>query len=361
VFNSINQMISGLMLSSLIMLVGKTFTDYSLIVQLIICVVSALILFLSTTILIALAIKIDAGMPFRQVWKEKFSWLTPYYIAMGLIAYALILGYQTTGFIGLVVILIPLLMLRLSVKQYIDRTISMVKELRGKNALLVNNSQEIHKLNEDLLIALAEVIDLRDPFTLGHSQYVTRYSVLLAKKLGLSQKSMDLIRNAGLLHDIGKIGIPDAILLKPFPLTPDEYQTIQKHTTLGANILEKAHSLKHLSPIVRHHHERYDGNGYPDHLKGQDIPIEARIITIADAVEAMASDRPYRRALSFEKIEEELKRNSGSQFDPMIIESMLQILQERNEYILVNSAEKLTVEQCEYAFVNPEARPVMVN
>ena len=361
VFNSINQMIAGLMLSSLIMLVGKTFTDYSLIVQLIICVVSALILFLSTTIMIALAINIDAGMPFRQVWKEKFSWLTPYYIAMGLIAYALILGYQTTGFIGLAVILIPLLMLRLSVKQYIDRTISMVNELRGKNALLENSSQEINKLNEDLLIALAEVIDLRDPFTLGHSQYVTRYSVLLAKKLGLPQKSIDLIRNAGLLHDIGKIGIPDAILLKPFPLTPDEYQTIQKHTTLGANILEKAHSLKHLSPIVRHHHERYDGNGYPDHLKGQDIPIEARIIAIADAVEAMASDRPYRRALSFEKIEEELKRNSGSQFDPMIIESMLQILQERNEYVLVNSAEKLTVEQCEYAFVNPEARPAMVH
>lgn len=361
VFNSINQMIAGLLLSGLVILAGKTFTDYSLIIQLIICVVSALILFLSTTVLIALAIKIDVGLPFKQVWQEKFSWLTPYYISMGLIAYALILGYQTTGFIGLAVILIPLLMLRLSVKQYIDRTIFMVKELRAKNTLLESNSQEINKLNEDLLIALAEVIDLRDPFTLGHSQYVTRYSVLLAKKLGLPQDSIDLIRNAGLLHDIGKIGIPDAILLKPFPLTSNEHQNIQQHTTLGADILEKAHSLKHLSPIVRHHHERYDGNGYPDRLKGQAIPIEARIIAIADAVEAMASDRPYRRALSFKKIKEELKRNSGSQFDPMIIESMLQILQERNEYILVNSAEKLTVEQCEYAFVNPEARPAMVN
>jgi putative nucleotidyltransferase with HDIG domain len=185
--------------------------------------------------------------------------------------------------------------------------------------------------------------------------------VLLAKKLGLPQDSIDLIRNAGLLHDIGKIGIPDAILLKPFPLTPDEYQIIQQHTTLGADILEKAHSLKHLSPIVRHHHEHYDGNGYPDRLNGQDIPIEARIIAIADAVEAMSSDRPYRRALSFNKIEEELKRNSGCQFDPMVIESMLQILQERNEYVLVNSAEKLTVEQCEYAYVNPEPRPEMVN
>ncbi|MCJ7536049.1 MAG: diguanylate cyclase [Anaerolineales bacterium] len=361
VFNSINQIIAGLLLSGLILLAGKTFTDYSLIVQLLISVISALLVFLSTTILIALAINIDAGISFRQVWKEKFSWLTPYYISMGLIAYALILGYQTTGFIGLAVIMIPLLMLRLSVKQYIDRTISMVNELRGKNQLLESSSDQISLLNEDLLIALAEVIDLRDPFTLGHSQYVTRYSVLIAKKLGLPPESIELIRKAGLLHDIGKIGIPDAILLKPFPLTEKEYQIIQRHTTLGSDILEKAHSLKHLAPIVRHHHERYDGSGYPDRLKGQDTPIEARIIAIADAVEAMASDRPYRRALSFNRIEEELIRNSGSQFDPMIIETMLQILQERNEYLLVNSAEKLTVEQCEYAFVNPEAHSVVEN
>jgi len=294
---------------------------------------------LSTTILIALAIRIDAGISFRQIWKEKFSWLTPYYISMGLIAYALILGYQTTGFIGLAVIMIPLLMLRLSVKQYIDRTISMVNELRGKNQLLEKSSDEITLLNEDLLVALAEVIDLRDPFTLGHSQYVTRYSLLLAKKLGLPDESIELIRNAGLLHDIGKIGIPDAILMKPFPLN-------------------KAHSLKHLAPIVRSHHERYDGSGYPGRLKGQNIPLEARIIAVADAVEAMASDRPYRQALSDKMIERELKRNSGTQFDPMIVETMLQILQDRNEYPLVNSAEKLTVEQCEYAFDNPVLQPV---
>jgi len=358
VFNSINQIIAGLLLSSLILLAGKIFTSYSLIVQLIICVIGAIIVFLSTTVLIALAIKIDAGLSFRCVWKEKFSWLTPYYIAMGLIAYALILGYQTTGFIGLAVIMIPLLMLRLSVKQYIDRTISMVNELRGKNQLLESSSDQITKLNEDLLIALAEVIDLRDPYTLGHSQYVTRYSVLIAKKLGLPAESIDLIRNAGLLHDIGKIGIPDAILMKPFPLTRKEYHIIQQHTVLGSDILKKAHSLKHLAPIVRHHHERYDGTGYPDRLKEQDIPVEARIIAIADAVEAMASDRPYRKALSYINIEKELIRNSGTQFDPMIIETMLQILQERNEYPLVNSAEKLTVEQCEYAFIDPEIQPV---
>jgi diguanylate cyclase (GGDEF)-like protein/putative nucleotidyltransferase with HDIG domain len=359
VFNSINHLIAGLLITYLIIFSGKPFIDNVLIVQLLICVISAVLVFLSTTILVAFAINIDTGAPFKVVWREKFSWLSPYYISMGMIAYALILGYQTTGFIGLAVILVPLLMLRLSVKQYINRTIGMVNELRGKNTLLENSSLEINSLNEDLLNALADTIDLRDPFTLGHSQYVTRYSVLLAKKFGLSSESIDLIRKAGLLHDIGKIGVPDPILLKPFPLTADEYQIIQKHTILGADILEKAHSLKHLSPIVRHHHERYDGNGYPDGLKGKEIPVEARIIAIADAVEAMASDRPYRKALSLEKIEEELIRNSGTQFDPLIIESMLQILRDRNEYVLVNSAEKLTVEQCEYAFVDPNLRPAM--
>jgi diguanylate cyclase (GGDEF)-like protein/putative nucleotidyltransferase with HDIG domain len=351
VFNSINHLIAGLLITYLIIFSGKPFLANSLVVQLLICVVSAIIVFLSTTFLVSFAINIDAGIPFKQVWKEKFSWLTPYYVSMGMIAYALILGYQTTGLIGLAVILVPLLMLRLSVKQYIDRTITMVNELRGKNTLLESSSVEINKLNEDLLNALAEVVDLRDPFTLGHSQYVTRYAVLIAKELGLPEERIRLIKKASLLHDIGKIGIPDAILMKPFRLTKSEYNAIKTHSILGASILEKAHSLSHLSTIVRHHHERYDGTGYPDGIIGKDIPLESRIIAVADAIEAMASDRPYRQALSFEKILEELKVNAGSQFDPMIIQSTLPILLSRNESILVNSAQKLTVEQCEYAYL----------
>lgn len=351
VFNSVNHLIAGLLVTYLIIFSGKPFLENSLVVQLLICVVSAIVVFLSTTILVSFAINIDAGVPFKQIWKEKFSWLTPYYVSLGMIAYALILGYQTTGVIGLAVILVPLLMLRLSVKQYIDRTITMVNELRGKNTLLESSSLEINKLNEDLLNALAEVVDLRDPFTLGHSQYVTRYAVLISKEMGLPEEQIKLIKKASLLHDIGKIGIPDAILMKPFHLTRSEYNTIKTHSALGASILEKAHSLSHLSTIVRHHHEWYDGTGYPDNISGRDIPLESRIITVADAIEAMASDRPYRKALTFDQILEELNVNAGSQFDPLIIQSTLPILKSRNESILVNSAEKLTVEQCEYAYL----------
>ena len=264
---------------------------------------------------------------------------------MGLIAYALVFGFQKAGVIGLFVILVPLLMLRLSQKQYIDRTTAIVNELREKNALLENSAQEITNLNEGLLTALAEVIDLRNPFVLGHSQHVRRYSILIAKKLGLLPKRIELIHKAGLLHDIGKLGIPDSILLKPAPLSSQEYNTIKMHTTLGAEILEKSHSLRDLVPVIRHHHERFDGTGYPDGLHGSQIPLEARIISVADAVEAMASDRPYRKALSFQEILEELKDHAGNQFDPLVVEAVLEVLQSKGESLLLNSAQKIMAQQ----------------
>jgi putative nucleotidyltransferase with HDIG domain len=298
-----------------------------------------------TTGLIIAAMNLDSGISPKQIWNEKFSWLAPYYISMGLIAYALIFGFQKAGVIGLFVILVPLLILRLSQKQYIDRTTANVNELRDKNALLENSAQEITKLNEGLLTALSDVIDLRNPFVLGHSQHVTRYSILIAERLGLQPKRIELIHKAGLLHDIGKLGIPDSILLKPGPLTSQEYNTIKMHTTLGAEILEKSHSLRDLVPVIRHHHERFDGTGYPGGLHESQIPLEARIISVADAIEAMASDRPYRKALSFKEILEELRDHAGTQFDPLIVEAVLEVFQSKGESLLLNSARKIMVQQ----------------
>jgi len=345
IFNSANQMIAGLLLTGLFMLTGISFVEKSPIIQMILSIGSAGIIYLITTGLVIVAIYLDTGVSPKQVWKEKFSWLAPYYISMGLIAYAMVFGFQKAGVIGLFVILVPLLMLRLSQKQYIDRTTAIVNELREKNALLENSAQEITNLNEGLLTALAEVIDLRNPFVLGHSQHVRRYSILIAKKLGLLPKRIELIHKAGLLHDIGKLGIPDSILLKPAPLSNQEYNTIKMHTTLGAEILEKSHSLRDLVPVIRHHHERFDGTGYPDGLHGSQIPLEARIISVADAVEAMASDRPYRKALSFQEILEELKDHAGNQFDPLVVEAVLEVLQSKGESLLLNSAQKIMAQQ----------------
>jgi putative nucleotidyltransferase with HDIG domain len=166
---------------------------------------------------------------------------------------------------------------------------------------------------------------------------------MLAAKLGLPAKQVELIRKAGLLHDIGKLGISEAILFKPGRLTPFEYNVVKGHVTLGAEILETSYSLHNLIPIVRYHHERYDGKGYPSGLSGSQIPFEARILAIADAVEAMASDRPYRRGRDLHEIIDELRKYSGTQFDPSGVRAFIELAKEQGESLIINSARKIEV------------------
>jgi diguanylate cyclase (GGDEF)-like protein/putative nucleotidyltransferase with HDIG domain len=337
IFNASNQMIAGLLYTGMLLLTGEPFGDWSYPIQLVLSLLAAGIVFISTTCLIAVAMHLDLGVPVKQVWKEKFSWLLPYYLGMGLIAYGLVFGYHFAGVVGVVVITVPLLLLRLSQEQYIERTRAIVKELREKNLILEENTSEITKLSEALLDTLASVIDMRNPFVLGHSRQVANLSVKIARRLGLPEKRVENIRKAGLLHDLGKLGIPDAILLKPGSLTPEEFTTIKTHPTLGSEILEATHSLSNLIPIVRHHHERFDGEGYPDGLQGHDIPLEARIVAISDAFEAMASDRPYRPALDFQQILEQLEDNSGTQFDPRVAKAMIDLMNVEGKALVVNT------------------------
>jgi putative nucleotidyltransferase with HDIG domain len=261
---------------------------------------------------------------------------------MGLIAYALVFSYQIADLYGTLVVLVPLLLLRLSQIQYIDRTRSMVNEQKNKNYALEKSTQEIQRLNEGLLNTLAAVVDLRDPDVLGHSRQVSHYAVLIAHRLGLPPKQVELIRKAGLLHDIGKLGISEAILFKPDKLNMDEYLLVKEHVTVGADLLETSNALEQLIPIIRYHHEHYDGNGYPEGLSGNNIPLEARIVAVADAIEAMASDRPYRYGMTHSEIIEELKRNAGTQFDPMVVNAFIEIARLAGESVIVNAARKST-------------------
>lgn len=338
VFNFSNQLLAGMLCLGFLSLSGSDLTSDNHFIQLIFSLFMSMILYISTTSLVSVAIYLSTGIPIRRTWKEQFSWLAPYYIVMGMIAYALVFGYTDAGIIGAMVVSFPLFLLRWSQKQYIDRTKAFVNELKDKNIILERSSAEISTLNEGLLKTLAEVVDLRDPFVLGHSQQVTNYAVLMAKKLGLNDDQVELIRKAGLLHDIGKLGIPERILLKPTKLTADEYNIVKEHVVLGAEILQASQSLHNLIPIIRHHHERYDGKGYPDGLTGEEIPIEARIVAVADAVEAMASDRPYRRAMYLDQILIELNMNSGTQFDPQVVRAFEQITTYEGEALVINSA-----------------------
>ena len=263
------------------------------------------------------------------MWREQFGWLAPYYLGMGLIAYTLIFSYRESGILGTIVILVPMILLRTSQKQFIDRTKSAVNELKQKNKTLEEHFGEIERLNDGLLDTLAEVIDLRDPYVLGHSRQVTRYAVAIARELHLDEDQVEVIHKASLMHDLGKLGIQADLLAKPSSLTREEFEQIKLHVTVGANLLQKSKALESLISIVLHHHEHYDGMGYPDGLKAADIPLEARIVCLANSVDAMATSRPYRKAMSFEEIMAEVRRCSGTHFDPEVIKAFERIIEKK--------------------------------
>lgn len=339
-FNFSNQLIALLSCLLVLQLAGVTFTALDLVSQLLLCLAFMGMVYIITTGMISFGMSLDYKQPPRDIWIERYSWLAPYYFAMGLIAYALMFSYQYAGLFGTIIVLVPLLLLRLSQIQFIERTKSMVKELRSKNVALENSAQEIHRLNDSLLDTLAEVVDLRDPHVFGHSKQVAHYAVLIATRLGLPPKQIELVRKAGLLHDIGKLGISEIILFKPDKLNNEEYLKVKEHARLGADLLQTSNSLNPLIPVIRHHHEYFNGNGYPEGLSGNDIPLEARIIAVADAIEAMASDRPYRQGMTHEEIIEELRRNAGTQFDPMVVNAFVEIARLDGGSVIVNAARK---------------------
>lgn len=199
---------------------------------------------------------------------------------------------------------------------------------------------EIKKINEELEKAYLEsietlryTVEAKDAYTRGHSDRVSEFSVLIGKKVNLSERDLKNLKIGGLFHDIGKIGVPDSILLKETRLTDDEYSEIKNHPSIGAHILSTATIFKDIIPIVKHHHERYDGHGYPGQLKGEDIPYLARITAIADSFDAMTSRRTYRDSLPIDTVITEFERCKGTQFDPELIDVFLDILRDHFDEI----------------------------
>lgn len=176
------------------------------------------------------------------------------------------------------------------------------------------------------IVALAAALDARDPYTYGHSQKVAKYAVMLGEAIGIDPERLSALKTAALLHDIGKIGIPDHLLLKPQRFNDDEKKEIQKHSTLAVSILKHIPSLSNLLPHIVHHHERFDGTGYPDGIKGEDIPLESRILAIADSYDAMTSLRPYRPALEIQDAIAELRQCAGTQFDPELVKVFCKLI-----------------------------------
>ena len=193
-------------------------------------------------------------------------------------------------------------------------------------------------MSNETILSIANAVEARDKQTGRHSLRVAVYSMLIAAELGFDAEELENIRQIGLLHDIGKIGVPDNILQKNGKLSDDEYSEIKNHPTIGVHILSNATMFQDILPIVKHHHERYDGRGYPSQLKGEEIPYLARIAAVADAFDAMTSRRVYRDSLPIDAVISEIEKNKGTQFDPQIADAFLYIL--KNNYSTIKEIQE---------------------
>ncbi len=215
-------------------------------------------------------------------------------------------------------------------RRFNDKDIYYMEFITQKAAIAIENMALYENIYDNLfatLYAFVAALEARDPYTRRHSSRVTEFSLLIGKQMNCSEEELDILNVAGQLHDIGKIGIRDDILLKPGRLTHDEYEKIKEHPVIGADIVAKLGLWNREQNIIRHHHEKYDGTGYPDGLKGEEIPRLARILSMADAFDAMASDRAYRKGMERSRVISIIRECSGSQFDPSVAAIFLVMLE----------------------------------
>ena len=208
------------------------------------------------------------------------------------------------------------------------------KEVERQTEVAESRRESVERLSWQMVQALASTIDAKDSYTNGHSTRVAQYSVMLAEKMGYTGEKLEQLQYAAMLHDIGKIGVPREIINKPSKLTDEEYAIIKTHPAIGENILKEVSEIPDIAIGARWHHERYDGKGYPDGIKGEEIPELARIIGVADAYDAMTSKRSYRDVLPQEVVIGELEKGKSTQFDPEIAEIMIELIQEDTDYIM---------------------------
>ena len=272
-------------------------------------IICALIYYFINSSLFMMVIHFAEGISLWSIWKNQLKGIIATYMALAPIGFIMAMVYVSIGIWGIILFFFPLILARRSFELY----------------------TKMRKVYLDTIRALAAAIDAKDPYTKGHSERVAKTSVALAQELNLSDRDIENIEYTALLHDIGKIGIADNILGKDSSLTNKEFDKIKEHTIMGAKIIEPVDFLKNSYKAIYHHHERYNGKGYPDRIKGEEIPILARIIAVADAYDAMSSDRPYRKKLNKDKILKELKDQSGKQFDPEVVKALILILDRERE------------------------------
>jgi diguanylate cyclase (GGDEF)-like protein/putative nucleotidyltransferase with HDIG domain len=283
--------------------------------------------------LVSLATAFEGHERWWRAFQERFAWLAPHYLVYGFIAAVIYLGYQAAHLWALAVFAVPLFLMRKTQEAYLRHTQKSAQKLREAAETIQTQNVSLEQANRLLrerstaaMESLSATVDARDAYTAGHSRRVQQLALAIGRELGLSQAELDLLGHAALFHDIGKLAIPDAILLKPATLTDEEWALMQRHADEGARIIDRLGFLNDAVPAIRHHHERFDGTGYPDHLRGEEIPLGARIIHVADALDSMLTTRIYRAARPAAEALEELRRAAGTQFCPRCVSALERIL-----------------------------------
>ncbi|MBS3986027.1 MAG: HD domain-containing protein [Selenomonadales bacterium] len=272
-------------------------------------VLAFLVYFVVNAVLPLTAVAIQRGRSLLEIYRPLIGWALPTYFATAPLAALIALLYTSAGYIAVVLFLLPLLLARMSLQLYRDTRRGYIETVQ----------------------ALADAIDAKDTYTGGHSARVSFYARELGRKLGWQQERLEQLTFMALLHDIGKIGIKDQLLNKPGRYNDDEKLTVNNHASLGADIIGRSTPLRVIANYVRHHHEHYNGKGYPNGLQGEDIPEGARIIAVADCFDAITSVRTYTTARPVHAALEELRRCSGTQFDPQVVRAMEELMRERGE------------------------------
>ena len=284
--------------------------------------------FLLNTLGVALAIALQQGLSWPSVWKENFLWTAPGFYASASTAALIRLSDDFLGLWSLL-FLPPLYLVYYSYRLYMDRINLFAEKVQQD----LTHIEELNKLNQSVIASLATAIDAKDSYTCSHINRVQTYAVTLAKTAGVSDLELEAITTGSLVHDIGKLGIPDHILTKPGKLTANEYQRMQGHVQIGAEILAPVPFPFPVVDVVLSHHERWDGYGYPHGLQGEQIPIGGRIISIVDVFDALTSKRPYRRAMTRDEALQILRDGAGSQFDPRLVDLFIEILPDAHRKI----------------------------
>jgi putative nucleotidyltransferase with HDIG domain len=289
--------------------------------------------FVLNTGLLALALALESDQGWWALWRDRFAWMTGHYFVYGAVAAAMVLGYDAIHAYALLVFALPLVLIRRTQEAYLSHTQGSARKLRKaaetikkQNVSLAEANQLLRQRSTAAMESLSATVDARDSYTAGHSRRVQKLSLAIGRKLGLSEAELDLLGYAALFHDIGKLGIPDSILLKPARLSLEEWGVMRKHADEGARIIERLGFLADAVPAIRHHHERWDGSGYPDGLSGEEIPLGARIIHVADALDSMLTSRIYQAPRPVEEALEQLSAGAGEQFCPRCARAATRVL-----------------------------------